>query len=187
MFAFNARSGTVPLPLGRFWGQATWGIFRDRLLLLVRDRLRRAGGALGTGRWEALGQKIGDRLPRERYRGSLGLGGFWGLAPRDRACARRKALGRGVAIALCARGWGVRLQCSLRHCPAAAGYLLGTGCSCWLGTGYWGALSSLRGQAAGAYNSWWRTFGGGLGTGCSRPVLLRLGSGMGLLATAWSG
>jgi len=39
VFAFNARSGTVPLPLGRFWGQATWGIFRDRLLLLVRDRL----------------------------------------------------------------------------------------------------------------------------------------------------
>jgi hypothetical protein len=45
--------------------------FRDRLLLLVRDRLRRAGGALGTGRWEALGQKIGDRLPRERWVGWL--------------------------------------------------------------------------------------------------------------------
>ena len=39
VFAFNARSGTVPLPLGRFWGQATWGVFRDRLL----------GGSLGTG------------------------------------------------------------------------------------------------------------------------------------------
>jgi hypothetical protein len=56
LFAFNARFGTVPLPLGAFG---------DRLPLETGDRLR---GADEAGR--------GVR------------------APRDRACARRKALGR---------------------------------------------------------------------------------------------
>jgi hypothetical protein len=54
---------------------------------------------LETGSSSSLGS-FRDRLPRERYRGSVGLGGFWGLAPRDRACARRKARGRGCFRAM---------------------------------------------------------------------------------------
>ena len=48
------------------------------------------------------------------------VGAFWVLAPRGRACARRKAQG-GRIFALCAMGFfGVCLQCSLRLAPAAA-------------------------------------------------------------------
>ena len=61
---------------------------------------------LGTGSSSSLGS-FRDRLPRERYRGSVGLGGFWGLAPRDRACARRKARGRG-----CFRAMREGVRCS---------------------------------------------------------------------------
>ena len=46
VFAFNARSGTIPLPLGRVWGQVAFG---DRLLLLVRDRLPGELRKQGTG------------------------------------------------------------------------------------------------------------------------------------------
>ena len=42
-------------------------------------------------------------------------------APRDRSCARRKARGEEGVFALCARGFGDRLQCSLRTDPATLG------------------------------------------------------------------
>ncbi len=100
-----------------------WNARRRRKLAVgisLRQRAFVAGCAAQMARdW---GQATEGALPGERW-----LVGFWGLAPRDRACARRKALGRGVAFALCARGWGVRLQCSLRHGPAAARYLWGHG------------------------------------------------------------
>ena len=100
---------------------------------------------LGTGSSSSLGI-FRDRLPRERYRGSVGLGGFWGLAPRDRACARRKARGRG-----CFRAMREGVRCS----PST--------------------LAPARSRCR------WVAFGdrlpGGLGTGCSRPVPLRLGVG----------
>ena len=128
-----------------------WVAFGDRLLLLVRDRLPR--GYLGGWGQAALG----------RSRCGLGWEGKWGQAAvrglgefsvglRGTVPALAGRLGGGVAFALCARGWGVRLQRSLRHDPAAAGSLLGTG---YLGG--WGLLK--------------------LGTGYSSPVPLRLGEG----------
>ena len=106
---------------------------------------------LGTGSSSSLGS-FRDRLPRERYRGSVGLGGFWGLAPRDRACARRKARGRG-----CFRAMREGVRCSPSTLAPARSRcrwvafgdrsLLGTGCSCSLGTGYLGNCGN-KGQAA---------------------------------------
>jgi hypothetical protein len=46
-------------------------------------------------------------------------------------------LWKGRVFALCARDGFVRLQCSLRHGPAAAGWVLGTGYPLKLGTGSW--------------------------------------------------
>ena len=59
VFAFNARSGTVPLPLGIFGDMVSLGTGCSCSLVLVRDRLRRAGDRLlgsvelidGTGCW----------------------------------------------------------------------------------------------------------------------------------------
>ena len=88
--------------------------------------------------------------------------------PRDRACARSEDLGKEL-LSRCARGVEFdRLQCSLRHGPAAALALgdLGTGCkglrcvdgnqsefagsefsAVWLG--YWGAGKRERGLVGG--------------------------------------
>ena len=64
------------------------------------------GSSSSLGSFSVVGS-FRDRLPRERYRGSVGLGGFWGLAPRDRACARRKTRGRG-----CFRAMREGVRCS---------------------------------------------------------------------------
>ena len=117
---------------------------------------------LGTGSSSSLGI-FRDRLPRERYRGSVGLGGFWGLAPRDRACARRKARGRG-----CFRAMREGVRCSPSTLAPAR-----SRCR-WVAFGD-RLLLLVRDRLSGV------AFGdrlpGGLGTGCSRPVPLRLGVG----------
>ena len=136
-----------PSTLAPARSRCRWVAFGDRLLLLVRDRLPRGylGGwgqaALGRSRcglgWEGKWREMGTGC-------GPGVGRVFGGAPRDRACARRKARGR-MSFRAMRRGWGVRLQCSLQHGPAAAGYLLGTGWACFLGTGCVG----LRTQATG--------------------------------------
>ena len=137
---------------------------------------------LGTGSSSSLGS-FRDRLPRERYRGSVGLGGFWGLAPRDRACARRKARGRG-----CFRAMREGVRCSPSTLAPARSrcrwvafvdrlLLLvrdrlpgelrkqGTGCGPGVGRVFGGAYAgSLFGQVAwGVFRD--RLLGGSLGTG----------------------
>ena len=57
-------------------------------------------------------------------------------APRVGACARRETLGEDKLFALCARGFGVRFQCSLRPRPAAAGDLFRHGFVTLLGNGF---------------------------------------------------
>ena len=145
---------------------------------------------LETGSSSSLGS-FRDRLPRERYRGSVGLGGFWGLAPRDRACARRKARGRG-----CFRAMREGVRCSPSTLAPAR-----SRCR-WVAFGDRLLLLVRDRLRSGGWESFrwgvrWVAFGDRLlllvrdrlveGTGCSRPVPLRLGVGMGFLATAWSG
>ena len=78
---------------------------------------------LGTGSSSSLGI-FRDRLPRERYRGSVGLGGFWGLAPRDRAFLRAQARSRCRWVA-----FGDRLLLLVRDRLPGELRELGTGCS----------------------------------------------------------
>ena len=91
-------------------------------------------------RWVSFRDRLG-LLFRDRLRRAADTG-YWGAL----SSLRGQAAGG--------------FQCSLRHDPAAAGSLLGTGCSCSLGTGYLGGWGLLK-----------------LGTGYSSPVPLRLGEG----------
>jgi hypothetical protein len=124
VFAFNARSGPIPLTLlGCVGDICVWG---------------QAAVRQGTGCW---GQAVLWGRTR-RHGPGVGLRGTW------TALAGRR---RGVRFSRCARGaWGVCLQCSLRPDPADAagvrgGYLR-------LGTGFWDTLGDrLRGGAHWGY------------------------------------
>ena len=147
-----------PSTLAPARSRCRWVAFGDRLLLLVRDRLP---GGLGTGCSRPVPLRLGVGREMEGNGDRLRSGGWesfrWGvrwvsfrdrlgLLFRDRL---RRAADTGYWGALSslrgqAAGGSLRgqaaggFQCSLRHDPAAAGSLLGTGCSCSLGTGYLG-------------------------------------------------
>jgi hypothetical protein len=83
-----------------------WGRDRLREMEWGRDRLREMGQ----------GQAAGSRSGR-----------LWGQGSAGPCLRSQEGSGKVWVFALRARGGFVRLQCSLRHGPAAAGCALGTG------------------------------------------------------------
>ena len=86
-----------------------------------------AGWVLGTGCPVKLGAGCGERMRQAVGSGSAGP-----------CLCSQEGSGKVWVFALRARGGFVRLQCSLRHCPAAAGWVLGTGYPLKLVGGFWG-------------------------------------------------
>ena len=149
-----------------------------------------SSSSLGTGSWGAAGC-FGDRLLGTGPRGlgtgcgpgglgefSVGLCGFVpALAGRlgGRMSFRAMREGVGCSPSMLAPA---RSRCRwVAFGDRLPGVSLGTGSSSSLGTGYLEATWGTAGTRDRLVE----------GTGCSRPVPLRFGVGMGLFATAWSG